>query len=281
MYRLLLVYIKEFFYTFKNIEYYDDQNYLFSDRNLHNFTAFAASWESVHLRPQSTTTIPNSFLAISINNSTIKQVYTRRYYKVQNCIADLGRIIKGIILIASGINYFFSYRYYMIDIINYNLGNYCSMNENQEKFSDYLKIADIADKSSNTIKSCDIKYNKVNNYIEKYKRMKELSFPFYLSCIPNLFFLRGSKTRKFFDESNILKQATKKQMDISYILKKFDVVDKLTYIFFGSNLNRIEMASNPYMFYTDKGENDKLTPSGDFETFQNYILGNYNYLINS
>ena len=259
------------FYTFKNIEYYDDQNYLFTDRTMQNYTAFSSVKESVDLRPLSTTTIPNSFLALSINNAPFKQVYYRRYYKVQNCIADLGGILKGILLIASGINYFFSSRYYIIDIVNNNLGNYRSLNEHKDKNLDYTKIAD---KSAN---SAQVMNMKNNNYV-KSKNIQAFKLPFYLSCVPKHLLRFNKKTRDYVNELEVLKKATERQMDICYILNKLNIVDKLTYILFGNNPKRIENSSNPYMFNKDLGEMNQTTnPETDLVS---YMLCNYNTLLN-
>jgi hypothetical protein len=115
---------KRVFYLFRNVEYYDDINYLYTENSQTNYSTFVTTKESVDIRPLSSTTIPYSFVAISLNNHIMKQSFYRKYYKLQNCIADLGGVIKGIIIICHAINYFFSGKYYKLDIINYNLRNY-------------------------------------------------------------------------------------------------------------------------------------------------------------
>jgi hypothetical protein len=84
--------------------------------------------ESVDLRTE--TTIPGSFAAVSLNMHTSKTKFRRNYYKGQNMLADLGGLLKGIITLATLINYYFTDKNYYSDIINQNID---SLTENEKK----------------------------------------------------------------------------------------------------------------------------------------------------
>jgi hypothetical protein len=71
---------------------------------------------------------------------------------------------------------------------------------------------------------------------------------------------------------------TRKQLDIRFILKKLNAVDKLSYLFFGEDCKKLDGAINPYIY--DKGSrksniNNKIN---DIQTFQNFVFNNYNEL---
>ena len=68
--------------------------------------------EATDLR--SSPTIPGSFMVVSLNMYALKQNYVRKYYKAQNMIADLGGMMKGIIMLATFLNIYMSEVLYSI-----------------------------------------------------------------------------------------------------------------------------------------------------------------------
>ena len=73
------------------------------------------SKENVDLRPEGT--VPGSFALISVLMNKYENFYNRKYYKCQNFLADLGGIIKGLLLIGTFLNFLISEEFYFIDLV--------------------------------------------------------------------------------------------------------------------------------------------------------------------
>jgi hypothetical protein len=101
----------------------------------------------------------------------------------------------------------------------------------------------------------------------------------YLSCVPKFFLPKKSKNRILFDKLEIFKKVLDRQIDIRNIVTKMNDVDKLSFLFFGRGLRKLEMSRNPYLD-EDKGKiDDKILDFHDETSFQNYIISNYRKLI--
>jgi hypothetical protein len=115
---------KRIWYNFRNVEYQTDEGYIFPDVKSTHLTNLAGTRESVDIRTD--TTIPGSFSVVSLNMWTLKQIYKKSYYKAQNMLADLGGLFKGIISLATILNYYFSDKNLYCNIINSNIHSYVS-----------------------------------------------------------------------------------------------------------------------------------------------------------
>ncbi len=94
--------------NFKNIQYTTDIGYLFTNTQTDNFHVLESYSSEMDLRDQKTNVTPFTFLWLTLVNSSHKINYFRSYMKLQNLIANIGGVIKGLILIATLINSFIS-----------------------------------------------------------------------------------------------------------------------------------------------------------------------------
>lgn len=127
---------KRIWYNFRNVEYHTDEGYIFPEINANKLTNLAGTRESVDLRTD--TTIPGSFMVVSFNMWTLKQIYIKSYYKGQNMLADLGGLFKGIISLATIINYYFSDKNLYCNIINSNINSYVSSENSNSLMKPYI-----------------------------------------------------------------------------------------------------------------------------------------------
>jgi hypothetical protein len=117
---------KRSWYYFRNVEYNSDAGYIFPESIMTDYTNFVTTRDATDLR--TTPTVPGTFAVISLNMFTLKQTYLRRYYKAQNMIADLGGLIKGIIMIAVIMNYYVRDKLFIKKLVNKNISSYLSYN---------------------------------------------------------------------------------------------------------------------------------------------------------
>jgi hypothetical protein len=101
-------YIKNNFYTvlskkyykqvdiyFKNIDYNTDKGFLFEDITKETYLQLQETNELIDFREA------NIFFATVFRLSTIKDIYNRKYTKIQDVVAQVGGLIKGVVLIIS------------------------------------------------------------------------------------------------------------------------------------------------------------------------------------
>jgi hypothetical protein len=107
-------------YNFMNVEYISDEGYILPETktSFYNIITQGNTIYSTDLRGQ--TIIPNTFATVTITMDRLKKKFVRKYYKVQNMIADLGGVVKGFILISSLINYFIREKLFFLDLLRAN-----------------------------------------------------------------------------------------------------------------------------------------------------------------
>jgi hypothetical protein len=106
---------KRIFFYIKNISYKTDYGFIFQDYREDKVFQVSDSKENVDLRPEGT--VPGSFALISVLMDKYNNFFYRKYYKCQNFLADLGGIIKGLLIIGYCINYLISEEFYYMDLV--------------------------------------------------------------------------------------------------------------------------------------------------------------------
>lgn len=107
--------------NFKNVDYYSDLNYLTTDPDMKRYNALDFVKDSTSTTKENV--IPGSFTSITFTMGTIKQIYNRKYYKLQNMLADLGGLIKALITITLNINLYFSNKTFFNNVIDANINS--------------------------------------------------------------------------------------------------------------------------------------------------------------
>lgn len=113
---------KRAWYLFRNVEYESDEGFILPESVTNRYTNLAGTREATDLR--ASPTIPGSFMVISLNMYQLKQKFMRKFYKAQNMMADLGGLLKGVLMLATILNFYFSEKLYYNEIINNNIYNY-------------------------------------------------------------------------------------------------------------------------------------------------------------
>ncbi len=130
------IYKRIFFYQ-RPVLYTTDYGYVFEDFQDISFYQTLDSKENVDLRPQGT--VPGSFALISVMMDKYNNFYFRKYYKIQNFLADVGGIVKGLLLISGFVNYLFSEEFFYVDLVNSLYHVDVSMNGSKNKDDVYNK----------------------------------------------------------------------------------------------------------------------------------------------
>jgi hypothetical protein len=86
-------YFKEFTFFYRNVDYVTDRGFLIEDEVTDKFLSLENSRELIDLRIS-----PKIFLVANIRLSNFKDKHLRRYVKIQEVVAQIGGLIKGIIL---------------------------------------------------------------------------------------------------------------------------------------------------------------------------------------
>lgn len=123
---------KRIFFYLRNISYKTDYGFIFQDIREEKIFQVSDSKENVDLRPEGT--VPGSFALISVLMDKYNNFYFRKYYKGQNFLADMGGIIKGLLIIGTFINFLISEEFYFIDLIESMYGvNIISESERKKR----------------------------------------------------------------------------------------------------------------------------------------------------
>ena len=109
------IYKRIFFYQ-RPVTYTTDYGLVFEDFQDIKFYQTLDSKENVDLRPQGT--VPGSFALISVMMDKYNNFYMRKYSKIQSFLADVGGLVKGLLLISSLLNYLVSEEFYYVDLVN-------------------------------------------------------------------------------------------------------------------------------------------------------------------
>lgn len=123
--------IREMLINMKNIEYFTDENFLISDPQLLKFDALDSVKDFTSL-PKTNydllTSNGSPFTSITFTMSSIKQVYERKYYKLQDMLADFGGLMNALLSITMQINLYFSDKFFFNKVIDANIYSLCTEN---------------------------------------------------------------------------------------------------------------------------------------------------------
>jgi hypothetical protein len=105
-------------YNFMNVEYLSDEGYIFPQTKSYLYTMITQGNTIYSTDLRVTTVVPNTFGTVFLTMDRLKKKVFRKYYKAQNMIADLGGVIKGLVLISSLIYYYIKENLFFLDLIN-------------------------------------------------------------------------------------------------------------------------------------------------------------------
>lgn len=112
---------KRIFSKYQQINFHDDRGYIFVQTDKYSFFQFHSTKEDIDLRNiDQIRELPGAFLWLTIHHTQNTLTYYRKYTKLQNFLADVGGIIKGITSIGFIFTYFISQKYFYQDMINQN-----------------------------------------------------------------------------------------------------------------------------------------------------------------
>lgn len=114
---------KQVRYNYQTVKYITDGGYFLPEESEQIFKQLHTFRESVDLTDHDTHFIKGTFTLLNLTMGSFRQEYTRKYYKFQNMLADLGGILKGCVSIAMVINWIFCNRAYYNQIINQNFAS--------------------------------------------------------------------------------------------------------------------------------------------------------------
>lgn len=122
---------KRIYSRYQNIVFNDDRGYVFEDIQKTSFFQFQSYKEEIDLRdPELIQELPGAFWWFSLSHTDTTITYYRGYSKLQNFLADVGGVIKGITSIGLILTYFISEKYFYQDLINQNSKMYDIITDN-------------------------------------------------------------------------------------------------------------------------------------------------------
>jgi hypothetical protein len=105
-------YFKEYNFMYRNVDYVTDTGFLIEKQETQNFLSLENTRELIDLRSS------KIFLSSNIRLSNFKDNYLRRYVKIQDVLAQIGGLVKGIILFVNIIIFAFVKTEYYLDLAN-------------------------------------------------------------------------------------------------------------------------------------------------------------------
>ena len=168
--------IKSYYFNIRQIIYETDYGLIFEDRRIENFYSYDSQTFDVNLKNSGLPTKGQTFGYMLFKNSDNVSKYYRTYIKAQAVMANIGGIIKAVMVIAKIISDFLTKRMSYIDISNYifNFDGYTCDSRNSN--SNEAKAIAIHNNSlSNTIANVT-----TNNYLECSNNLKKSK-----NCVQN------------------------------------------------------------------------------------------------
>lgn len=108
---------KRFFYYYNKVNYITDYGLLFEDKKTQIQYLKNSFFQNVNLSPGNG--FPEGTIAtFTLSNGNSEKIYERSYSKLQNLLANLGGIIKGVIVISKTLSYLITRKQYSLFLIN-------------------------------------------------------------------------------------------------------------------------------------------------------------------
>lgn len=251
-----LQYWKELSFYFKNIDYYTDVGFLTEDLKLDKYLVFEKNTELIDLRDTS-----NEFLNCFFRLSYFKDTYFRKYLKIQELVANVGGLVKGIILI---VEIFFSnygrYKYY-IDLANKTY-NFSTDEEDTNKVSELRNIK----VNNNTFKLKNLQSIKNNNDPFNSKtsanltKIKLTTFQFIQIMCP---FCISKSNRKVIFAEKVVREI-KSKSDIDELLRLYEDFNLLRESFLGTEQKKIFDKQRGFRLFNFETEDFKQKEKIDY-----------------
>ena len=181
------VYKRQFIYV-KNIDYFTDYGLIFEDEQQVSVYQVDSATADLYFNSAAALT-PNTLSEMSITIKNIKDVYSRKYYKLQNLAADLGGVLKAVLIVSVFFNKIIS-EPMLNNYIYDSLFGYTNLNKKINQKSK-IQIKDETKRNLNILKSERIEVNSKNKFLSK----NEI-FKFSKSKINNVKLLFGFLDKK-------------------------------------------------------------------------------------
>jgi hypothetical protein len=148
-------YYKQIVLSMKNVVYKTDKGILMEDITEQNYLQSDEIKEYYDFRDTP------EFLNTSLELSFVSDIYTRKYMKLQDVMAQVGGLVKGVILIMCFFYHFYAETIYFYELAH-NLFNFESINTNDAQFG-VISVP----KLNNYITNFNISANNYQNAINK------------------------------------------------------------------------------------------------------------------
>jgi hypothetical protein len=245
-------------FGFRNVDYKTDDGFFLPENRVQSYSVLYEVKESTDLKEE--TTVPGAFLSFSFYMNNLKLSYSRKYYKFQNMLADLGGLAKAALSISYFINWYFCNKLYYQQIINHNINNFIELDMNSQinNLNNYTSQPPISRRNLNNssqminvppiekVSNIDFRNNFVRVDVirkapylkiinsEKFKKqilkINNIGLLFPISC-----FGKSSNIRKQLYTFNRFKNFINDQMDILNIIAKMNIIDKINFLLTGEN----------------------------------------------
>ena len=167
-----LIYKRQYIY-YKNIDIVTDKGWIFPENLVESKYQLDFTNSEIFFS-RSVAFTPDTVSEITIAISRLKDVYKRSYYKIQNLAADVGGILKSILVISFFLNYYAN-RPIIEEDLFFSLFSSYNLDKNElNDFSEKIKNVKIKEKNINTSKNkntLDYFYKKIK--LENIKNLND------------------------------------------------------------------------------------------------------------
>jgi hypothetical protein len=107
---------KQYWYKYRNVDHTTDTGLVFTDELMDQYYDFEPVTESVDQR--ASVLYPGLFAEASFTMSHTRRTFRRHYLKIQDLLASIGGVLKGILVIAQLLSNYFVSQVYLMDLFN-------------------------------------------------------------------------------------------------------------------------------------------------------------------
>jgi hypothetical protein len=293
---------KKWWFGFKTISYRSDMGYVFEDFHTNTYWAFLPYLFDVELIDGGPDQKGGLFAYIGIYGDTRLDTYQRKYIKIQELLANVGGIVKGVVLISSFLvsqftETFIWLRYYEIFYLSKQstpsykhlkkpaLQKDDQTSKNVAGFNNYT-TKNILQCSTSTVNDRYVVESNLNLDLDNVlkplqrKKFRKLEITLFSYFIP----LNYNNSKKMLLLKD-LREKLQKKISIENLIEKTNLIDKIKFILFTENELKLVRNLPNSGLYNVKGERktiiEKLWEKYEFEYLNHDNLEDFAKITNA
>jgi hypothetical protein len=276
-------YFKEYTFYYKNVDYVTDRGFLIQDEVIEKFLSLENERELIDLRIS-----PKFFFVANIRLSYFKDKHLRRYVKIQEVVAQIGGLIKGIILFIQILFSAYSKTEYYLELAN-SLYFFSPEITNNKIFDLEITRKNVIESNKSCIRMLHSKTLEpnitTNNFVEPQEKFtkveknlndnKNLKISSSLVKTLKIIMPINTKSQKVIFARNVIK-SIKSNNNIENLLRLFDDFSQLKNFLLNEDQKKLFNLNSKILVYDEAERNETTLYKQDID----FLKEIYNLQVN-